>query len=52
MGGDETKNMDGHNGDALSVRGQSQNKNKNKSSSEIYKFRGRSKSLGKLVKVC
>lgn len=40
------KNMEGRNGDFLFVRGRSQNKNKNKPSS------GRSKSLGKLVKVC
>jgi len=39
------KNMESQNGDALSVRGRSQNRNKNKSSS------GRSKSLGKLIKV-
>ena len=40
------RNMEGRNGDALSVRGRSQNRNKNKVSS------GRSKSPGKFVKVC
>ena len=40
------RNMEGQNGDALSVRGRSQNINKNKVSS------GRSKSPGKFVKVC
>ena len=39
------KNMESQNGDALSVRGRYQNRNKNESLS------GRSKSLGKLVKV-
>jgi len=45
------KNMESQNGDALSVRGQSQNGNKNKPSSGRSKYRGRSKSLGKLIKV-
>ena len=45
------KNMDNKNGDALSVRGRSQNINKNKSSSGRSKFKGRYKSLGKLIKV-
>ena len=40
------RNMEGQNGDALSVRGRSQNRNKNNVSS------GRSKSPGKFVKVC
>ena len=38
--------MEGQNGDALFVQERSQNRNKNKVSS------GRSKSLGKFVKVC
>ena len=46
------RNMEGHNGDALSVRGRSQNRNKNKVLSGRSKSRGRSKSLGKFVKVC
>ena len=46
------RNMEGQNGDALSVRGRSQNRNKNKVSSGRYKSRGRSKSPGKFVKVC
>jgi len=45
-------NMEGLNGDALSVRGRSQNRNKNKVSSGRSKSRGRSKSPGKFVKVC
>ena len=46
------RNMEGQNGDALSVRGRSQNRNKNKVSSGRSKSRGRSKSPGKFVKVC
>ena len=46
------RNMEGQNGDALSIRGRSQNKNKNKVSGGRSKYRGRSKSPGKFVKVC
>ena len=46
------RNMEGQNGDALSVRGRSQNRNKNKVSSGRSKSRGRSKSPGNFVKVC
>ena len=46
------RNMEGQNGDALSVRGRSQNINKNMFSSERSKSTGRSKSLGKFLKVC
>ena len=46
------RNMEGQNGDALSVRGRSQNRNKNKVSSGRSKSRGRSKSPRKFVKVC
>eukprot|EP00253_Pinus_taeda_P018277 PITA_18277 len=45
------KNMESQNGDALFVRGWSQNRNKNKSSSWRSKSRGRSKYLGKPIKV-
>ena len=46
------RNMEGQNGDALSVRGRSQNRNKNKVSSGRSKSRGRSKSTRNFVKVC
>ena len=46
------RNMEGQNGDALSVQGRSQNINKNKVLSGRSKSRGRSKSLGKFLKVC
>ena len=46
------RNMEGQNGDALSIRGRSQNRNKNKVSNGRSKSRGRSKSPGKFVKVC
>eukprot|EP00253_Pinus_taeda_P002190 PITA_02190 len=46
------KNMEGQNGDALSVRRGSQNRNKNKSLSGRSKSRGRSKSPRKRIKVC
>ena len=46
------RNMEGHNGDALSVRGRSQNRNKNKVSSGRSKSRGKSKSPRNFVKVC
>jgi len=45
------KNMECQNGDALFVQGQTQNRDKNKLSSGRYKSRGRSKSLGKPIKV-
>ena len=45
-------NMEGQNGDALSVRGRSQNRKKNKVSSGRFKSRGRFKFPGKFVKVC
>eukprot|EP00253_Pinus_taeda_P030234 PITA_30234 len=43
--------MERQNGDALSLQGWSKNRNKNNSSSGRYKSRGRSKSLGKPLKV-
>jgi len=46
------KNMEGENGDALSVRGQSENINKNNSLSGRSKSIGRSKSPRKPIKVC
>ena len=46
------RNMEGQNGDTLSVWGRSQNRNKNKVSSGRSKSRGRSKCPGKFVKVC
>ena len=45
------KNMESQNGDALSIRGRSQNKNRNNSSSGTSKYRGRSKSPRKPIKV-
>eukprot|EP00253_Pinus_taeda_P025583 PITA_25583 len=45
------KNMEGQNGDALSIRGWTQNGNKNKSSSGRSKSKWRSKSPGKPIKV-
>ena len=46
------RNMEGQNGDALSVRGRSQKINKNKVSSGISKSRGRSTSPRNFVKLC
>ena len=46
------RNMEGQNGDALSVRGRSQNRNMNKVSSGRSKSRGRYKSPGNFVNVC
>eukprot|EP00253_Pinus_taeda_P034797 PITA_34797 len=46
------KNMEGQNGDSLSVQALSQNINKNNSSCGISKSRGRFKSPGKPLKVC
>ena len=46
------RNMEGQNGDALSIRGRSQNINKNNFSSGRSKSRGGSKSPIKFVNVC
>jgi hypothetical protein len=46
------KNIENQSTYVLFVRGCSQERNKNKSSSGRSKYRGRSKSSGKFVKVC
>jgi hypothetical protein len=46
------KNMEGHSTDALFARGHSQERNRSKSSSGRSKYKGRSKSPRKFLKVC